>query len=182
MLEVSMRIVIASLLLMVSSVAQSADRTAKIQALMEAQGLVAGFQQQMALGRENCRKQADQMLTQLLSSLNAPQGFRDRMNDASKNFIESLQAPWSAEEVVDEWASLYGPNFTDQELDQLLAYYESPLAQKEVKVSRDIYPPFSSHFQDLYKPVIEHATANFVAQLQLIAKECRCAKKTAKKS
>jgi len=179
-----MRIVIVSLLLIVSTLvsAQPVDRVEKIRALVEAQGLLATFQQQMALGKENRRRQADQILTQMLGELNAPPSVQMQMKAAMTDFVSATEAPWSAEDVVNEWATLYGPHFTDEELDQLLAYYTSPLAQKEVMIDREVLVQFTTHFQELFKPIIQKATSDFVSHLDTIAKECRCSKKKVRKS
>src|SRR5258706_14454715 len=102
-----MRFEIACFLLAFSVSAQSADRTEKIRALMEAQGLLATFQQQMEMGKENSRRQADQMLSQMFASLNASEKVKSRMESAAGEFMHALEVPWSAQDVVDEWASLY---------------------------------------------------------------------------
>jgi len=167
---------IVVLLSFVLSPAFAGDRTEKIHALMQAQGLVETFDQMIATVRVNGRAQANQVLSQMLNELNPNETFRARFIEASDAFVEAMQPPWGAKEIVDVWSDYYGSQFSDAELDQLLVYYTSALAQKEVNVSRSALSRFTAHFQEKYKPVVQAATASYVARLKAISSECNCTK------
>ncbi|AXV84556.1 DUF2059 domain-containing protein (plasmid) [Ralstonia syzygii subsp. celebesensis] len=154
----------------------AADRTEKIQKLMQAQGLSQMFEQQIASGREFSRKQADRMMAQVLAGMNADAAYRKRFKDAMEAFIADMQPSWSAGEMVAIWSRLFGAKFTDEELDQLIAFYTSPLGQKEVAASRDALPAFNQLFQARYKPIQERATTAFLQRIQQLKTECRCDK------
>lgn len=165
-------IAIVGIMLSTSAVADS--RADKVQKLMEAQGLVKMFDQSLASGREYGRKQADQMMAQTLSGLNPDVTYRKRFQETMDTFIRDLQSPWTGKDYVETWAQVFGAKFTDAELDQLIAFYSSPLGQKEVAASRDAMPAFAQVFRERYKPIQERATTQFVERMKLIAKECRC--------
>lgn len=154
----------------------AADRTEKIQKLMQAQGLSQMFEQQIARGREFSHKQADQMVAQMMAGMNADAASRKRFQETMEAFIADMQPSWSAGEMVAIWSRLYGAKFTDAELDQLIAFYASPLGQKEVAASRDALPAFDQLFQARYKPIQERATAAFLQRIRQIKTECRCDK------
>lgn len=172
-----MRLALACVMALAAMSVNADERTDKIRSLMEAQGLVSMFDQEIQLGKENGRKQADQMIAQIMASLNVNKDYNAKLKAAANDFIVALQPPWTAQDVVDEWATIYGAHFTDAELDQLLAFYTSALAQKEVVVSREALMPFTQHFEELYKPVMERETKKLVERLQQIEEECRCKKK-----
>ena len=171
-----MRLVVLTFALLLASSAAAEDRSAKIQALMEAQGLVSMFSQQLELGREQSRKQGQQMLDQLMGSLNPPTEFRDKFQVAATEFMEALQAPWTAQEIVDVWGGIYGKHFSDSELDELIKFYVSPLGQKEVASSRTSLVEFGEHFSKQYQPTLDAATTRYIERLQQIIKECNCAR------
>jgi len=156
--------------------AMASDRTEKIRGLMEAQGLNATFDQMIQSGREQGRKQANEMLSQLMAGLNPNDEFKEQFQVAVSKFIADLQPPWGSKEIVEIWSQFYGPNFTDQELDQLLAFYTSPLAQKEVVSSRHALVEFMANFQAKYKPIQERAVAQYILNLQGIVRDCKCGK------
>ena len=164
--------IVVGVVLSTSALADS--RAEKVQKLMEAQGLVKMFDQSLASGREYGRKQADQMMTQMLSGLNPDATYRKRFHEVMDTFMSDLQPPWGAKEYVQTLGQVFGAKFTDAELDQLIAFYSSPLGQKEVVASRDAMPAFAQVFRERYKPIQERATAQFVERMKLIAKECRC--------
>ena len=164
------------LLLLISTACFSQDRNSKVRALMEVQGLLAMFQQQMDVGKQQSRDQAKQMLDQVMGGLNPPQEYKARLRRASDDFIASLEAPWTAQDIVDVWAKSYATAFTDKELDQLLAFYTSPLGKKDIAASHKAMPVLNTYLAERSKPVMERATAKYIADLQLIVKECKCRK------
>ncbi|AMP75816.1 DUF2059 domain-containing protein [Ralstonia solanacearum] len=154
----------------------AADRTEKIQKLMQAQGLSQMLEQQMASSREFSRKQADRMVTQVLAGMAPSADFRKRFQSAVEALVADLQPSWSAGEMVAIWSQQFGTKFTDEELDQLIAFYTSPLGRKEVAASREALPAFNQLIQARYKPIQERATAAFMQRIQQIKTECRCDK------
>ena len=173
-----MRFLIAMVLSAFCANAYSApSRIEKIESLMRAQGLVEMFDQQLQLGREACKKQADDMLSQMFASLKVTPEYDAKLREAAHAFVEEAGLNWTARDIVDAWAQYYAPNFTDAELDQLLAFYESPLAQKEVAVSRAAMAQLSAEFQKRSEPIVQAATQNFIDRVQQIAKDCNCNKK-----
>lgn len=169
-----MRRIVVAAILAVSTFAYAGDRSDKVQALMEAQGLVKTFDQQIQAGRERAGANANQMLEQLLAGLKPNEAYQEKFRTAVQEFVEQLQPPWSGKKVVEIWSSIYGAEFTDEELDQLLAYYTSPLAQKEVAVSRASFSKFMAQLQEQYKPIMQRATAAYIERLKAIAAECNC--------
>jgi hypothetical protein len=86
--------------------------------------------------------------------------------------VEAVEVPWTAQEIVNVWARAYGPSFTDEELDQLIAFYSSPLGQKDARVSQEGLPKVSRHFEERFQPILEAATRKYASEIQRIAKEC----------
>ncbi len=171
-----MRIILLTVLLAAAFPSVATDRGAKIQALMEAQGLLQMWEQQMAMGKEQGRQQAQQMVDQLLGSLNPTPELNVRFREAFDEFMAALDPPWSAQDVVDVWAQTYGTRFTDEEIDGLVAYYTSALGRKDVAATQAALPEFANHFMELSKPIVNAATQTFVQRLQQAAKECNCKK------
>jgi len=171
-----MRIIIFCFLIFASSTCFSAERTDKIRVLMEAQGLVQMFEQQIEAGRVEARQQSKQVLDQFMVQLKPPKEFDARFRAAFEEYLKSLEVPWIAQDIVDVWATVYGDRFTDQELDDLVAYYTSPLGKKDVMVTQAALPELINRLSVLSKPLLERATKDFIQRLQLIANECKCKK------
>lgn len=157
--------------------ASAADRATKIKTLMEAQGLLQMWAQQMETARQQDREQAQQMLSQMMASLNPSPEFDARFRSVFNDYMEALKPRWTAQDLVNVWAEKYGAKFTDQELDGLLAYYTSPLGRKDIAATQAALPLFTDHFIQLSKPIAEKATQQFVQRLQLVAKQCNCRKR-----
>jgi hypothetical protein len=171
-----MRIILLTVLMAVTLPSAATDQNAKIHTLMEAQGLLQMWEQQMATGKEQARQQAQQMVDKMLESLNPTPELNARFRTAFDEFMTALEPPWSAKDLVDVWAQKYGARFTDQEIDGLVAYYTSPLGKKDVAAAQAALPEFSKHFMELSTPILETATQTFIQRLQSAAKDCACQK------
>ncbi|MFZ2726358.1 MAG: DUF2059 domain-containing protein [Methylococcaceae bacterium] len=170
---ISVRIIIFCFLSIMSSTSFSADRNEKIQMLMEAQGLLKAFEQRMETTKLQNRQEGQQVFDQMIKEYKPNKESSIRFQAAFEEFITSLEAPWTAQDIVDVWAKTYGVHFSDEELDQLIAFYTSPLGKKETTVSLKSMPELNKHFFELSKPIIERATKNYIEKLRLIAKECK---------
>ncbi|MCU7930717.1 MAG: DUF2059 domain-containing protein [Candidatus Thiodiazotropha sp. (ex Codakia rugifera)] len=160
--------------LLFSTLAAAGEREEKIRQLMEAQGLLQTFEQQLELSRQQNQQQGRDMLNQFMAQLNPTPEFYERFENAFNSFMSKIETPWSAEEIVEVWAKYYGEHFSNAELDQLLSHYSSPLAQKEVIASRKALVSFSNHFMQEGKPIAENALSEFITEMKVIAKECKC--------
>jgi hypothetical protein len=173
--NITMRIIYAIFLsLAFIATAGAADRSAKIQSLMKAQGLLESFEKMQKSAIDGADKQAHQMVAQMLDQLNPPEDFRKQFDSAAADFLADLRTPWPAKDLVDEWSKVYGAEFSDNELDRLLAYYSSPLGQKEIAVMRAALPKFMAHIQELQQPLLQKAVNNYLQRLQSIARDCNC--------
>jgi hypothetical protein len=169
-----MKSILLLVVLLSSSFVVADEREEKIGQLMEAQGLLKTFKQQLELGRQQSQEQGREMLDQVMTQLNPSPEFYERFENAFNSFLSKIETPWSAEEIVTVWAKYYGEHFTNTELDQLLIFYTSPLAQKEVKASRQALVGFSNHFMQEGKPIAEKALSEYIVEMKSIAKECNC--------
>jgi hypothetical protein len=161
---------------MMASVCAAADRNAKVRDLLQAQGLLEILEEQLASGKEQGREQASQMLGSILKRLDPPQEFQKRFKVAADKFIAEIEPPFTADDVVEQFAKSYAPVFSDSELDQLLTYYKSPLGQKDVAATKKALPIVSAYFAERYQPIQQRAVQNYIAELERIVKECKCTK------
>jgi hypothetical protein len=171
-----MRAIAFCFLALLSSACLSADRTDKVRELMEAQGLLQMFERQMQTGKAEARQREEQMLTQFTAQLKPTKECDTLFRAAFEDSRKALEAPWTAQDIVDVWANVFGSRFTDEELDQLLAFYTSPLGKKEVMASQQALPELTTHFFALSRPLTDRATKDFFQRVQLIAKESKCQK------
>jgi len=170
------RIGIAVILSLVCATATAGNRSDKIRALMEAQGLVKTFEQQIEANREHTRKMAEEMIEKELSTVTARADIQARFKEAARDYVEAAQSPFTAQDIIEAWGKYYGAKFSDEELDQLLNFYRSPLGQKDVIASREALVPYTAEFQARYKPILEKATQEFIDRIQAIVKTCQCKK------
>lgn len=159
-----------------TSVSAEELKSALIQDLVEAQKLNEIWSEQLALGEEAGRQQAQQILDQLMSRINPNAEFRQRFSDSINKFMSAVQSPWTADELTSLFASYYGPKFSEEELRDLASFYRSELGQKEIEVARSAMVEFFGALQSKNQPIFEAAMNTYMDELRLIVKECNCAK------
>lgn len=163
----------------VSSAASTAStsRDEKVRALMQAQGMLQMLEQQLEAGKEESRKQVQQVSDQMMQRINPPAEFQARFRKAFEDYALAMNAPWGAREIVDVWAKAYGSRFTDKELDGLLAYYKSPLGQKDVKAAQEAMPEMNNHFSQKISPILNRETSVYMDKLEELVEACKCPRK-----
>lgn len=172
-----MRNIFALFILVVFTSSVSADdRADKIKSLMEAQGLIELFEQQLEMGKAQGEQAGQQMMSQIISQLKPNEVFREEFQHAFTTFMSKLESPWGAEEIVSVWSQYYGSQFSNTELDELLKFYNSKIGQKEVKASKSAMQDFTNHFQKLGEPIMQTAVQEYIAELKQLSEKCNCAK------
>lgn len=158
-----------------STFADSKDE--KVRKLFEVQGVTETVRLQLEEGRARVRQESQQMLDQMLNQMTPSEKFRQRMNLAADKFITTLQPNRTAEEIVEALTQYYAPNFTEPEIDRLIEFYSSGFAKKDTEVSRSVWHQIDGHFKESNDKLRTVAVNEFVRDLQVIALECKCAKR-----
>ncbi|MFV1984081.1 MAG: DUF2059 domain-containing protein [Thiohalomonadales bacterium] len=171
-----MRKIIFYLLFFISMSSFANERTEKIATLMKTQGLLEMWQQQLDMGKIAGEKQAKEMIDQILIQINPDKKLKESFEIAFTKFISKIQGNWIAQEIVEVWAKFYGAKFSDSELDKLISFYTSEIGQKDIQASKLALVEFSKYFQDKSKPIMDNALKEYVSELKIAVKECKCPK------
>jgi hypothetical protein len=146
---------------------------------METLGLIETWSKQIESGKVQSEKMGQQALDQLLAQINPNDAFKKRFTESYQNYLGKVSSPWTAKEIVAVWSEYYSPNFTEAELDKLIEFYTSDLGKKDVEVSNQTTVKFTEHFQNAMNPIHIKAVKEYVAEMKIIATECKCPRKQA---
>jgi len=114
------------------------------------------------------------MMDQMLTELNPTQEFQDRMNRAADKFIKTMQGERTAKEILDVVVEYYAPRFTEAELDQLIAFYQSDVAKKDAEITRAAMDNVAARFKGADEKKQHEAVSEFMQDMRVIAADCRC--------
>jgi hypothetical protein len=64
------------------------------------------------------------------------QKVNSKIEAAYIHYIERCSSLWTADELVEIWSGRYGKNLTDDDLTQILAYYQSAIGKKDVAATQ----------------------------------------------
>lgn len=151
-------------------------RDSKIYQLLEAQGVQQTFDEQMRLRDDHSKKSVQIMVDETVKRLKPNGEFKKKFHEAATRLYADLQPPWSPNEVMTIWASIYGNKFSDDEIDQLLAFYTSPVAQKETIAGRASLVEFAQYLQVQYEPYERRAIQKYAEEMKSLGQACRCKK------
>lgn len=167
---------ICFLTIIFSTSAWADEKSDKIKTLMETQGLLSAFEQQLEMGKVQNKKMGEQVIEQIMTQLNPNPEFKARFTSAFQGFIKKVSNQYTADQIVEVWAKYYGKEFSNEELDQLIEFYTSKIGKKEIEASKIALVNFTNHFQKLNEPFLKNVMQEYITELKLVAKECNCAK------
>jgi hypothetical protein len=146
------------------------SKTAKIAELVQLQGLGKMMEQTKAAGREaaiqTARSLTDKMFSQ---SPNTPPEKRAAIEAASQQFLSEVENSFDQDDAVQAWGRFYSEGLTDKELDAIVAYYRSPVGQKDVRASQAAQPQFQKYMAEKRAAALNGAVATYTAALREIA-------------
>ncbi|MDR3055491.1 MAG: DUF2059 domain-containing protein [Zoogloeaceae bacterium] len=124
--------------------ADESARQAKISEIVEAQGLLQTFQQQI----DQAKLQAGDIGEDLYRTLLRESGMSDeqenpKLKQVLTQYLERCSKIFTAEELTEIWSRFYGSDLSEAELDEILAFYKSPIGKKDVAASQAALVSFS---------------------------------------
>jgi hypothetical protein len=146
------------------------SKTSKITELVQLQGLTRMMEQTKAASREAAtqmvRSMTDKMFVQFP---NIPPETRAAIEAASKQFLSEVDNGFDQNDAVRAWGRFYSQGLTEKELDAIVAYYRSPIGQKDVRASQAALPQFQKYMAEKRTAAMNSAVANYTAALREIA-------------
>lgn len=127
--------------------ADAESKRAKLLRLMELQGLNAKIEAQLARAKSQILELGQQQVAKLQASFPEQpaeywSAYPIRMAKMAADFDESI----SPEEAAALWVEAYGKNLSEPEVDQILAYWESPIGQKDLAATNAATPEWQAAF------------------------------------
>jgi hypothetical protein len=171
-----MKFLIGILLLLASTIVQADRVEDKVRKLFEVQGIAATYQSLIDEARSQAKEQMKQISDQMLSQLNASQEVQARMTRAGNKFMTALLTDRTAEQIIEVLIKYYAPNFSEQEVDKLIAFYGSDIGKKELAASKSASEKLMTYYKAENLRILTSATNEYIHDLQLIAQQCKCAK------
>ena len=157
-----------------SSFALAAPHDEKIKELMGAKGIFKTWEELLVADMQRNGVIAQSTMDQKLNGLDLNGTLKERAVNVKAKFLSSLSTAWSADEIFNLWARYYGSTFSNEEIDQLIAFYKSPLGIKEVQAHNDAYLHIQEYCRILIMPKVEAALEQYGKDLDSIVSECKC--------
>ncbi len=145
------------------------SRAAKVAELLQLTGFAQMMAQSRAAGQAAAQKTVQSMAEQALAKFpTIPPEKRARIADAAKQFLRDVDSGFDQDDAVRAWGRFYSENLTETELDAILAYYRSPVGQKDVSAARAALPQFQHYMLEKRTAVMNTAVTNYTAALRSI--------------
>jgi hypothetical protein len=158
--------------------AQADTRAQQITALMDAEGVSQAFDAARDMVRQQARSDADKGMATLLTRIDASPEVLAQLRKVYNEFIDEVTAgAMHRDEIAAVWGEAYGANFSDAELKELLAFYQSPLGQKTVNAARSAMPKVMEKMQADLQPHLQPAIQHYTEQVRKVLAECNCERK-----
>lgn len=158
-----------SILLFATSSALAQDeRNGLVQRVAAAQGLEEMFAQQIAAQRDSMKAYASKLFEQAIAEAGGQANAKHKA--AFERFITKVSTVFSPKEITEAWVSAYGKDLSDQELQEVLKYYQSPIGQKDVAASKAAMVTYSTWINQESQTRVTPLLKSFVQELQAAQK------------
>jgi hypothetical protein len=149
--------------------ADDASRAVKIAELMRLTGLAQMLAESKVTGQAAARKMVQSMSEQMFAKFpTIPPEQRTRLEGAERQFQRDVENGFDQDDAVRTWGRLYSQSLTDADLDAILAFYRSPVGQKDVTATGAALPQFQHYIIEKNAAVMDAAVANYTAALRSI--------------
>jgi hypothetical protein len=153
--------------------ADGSTKTAKLAELFKLTGLYESLEQQ----RQECKQQAEATRPQLMQQFRKTfpendERFWQGFDVAFARFEKSSNPGWTTQEAVDYYATLFGAHLTEGELDQILAFYRSPVGKKDIEAAQAAAPEWRAFLREKNKQVFQKNYQILLKDLATIVQEC----------
>ncbi len=137
-------IFVIALLCSVHALADEASRKLKLEQLVQVTGVQKMFQQQIDQAKLDAPEIGKKMLTQIFKDVGAkvsqiPAPVENIMN----KYVERMSSIFTAKEHAEIWINSYGKNLSETDLDTILAFYQSPIGQREIDATQTALTEYS---------------------------------------
>jgi hypothetical protein len=145
------------------------SKNAKLAELFKLTGLDRILEQR----REGCRKQAEAVRAQVMEQMKGT--FPDdapawkKIDAAYKRFIDASVPAWTTEEAVQRYAELYGAGVTEDDLDQIMAFYRSPVGMRAIAASQAAVPKWNEFLAEKDQAVFQKNFERFLRDVKAIS-------------
>lgn len=161
-----------------SSVALADARADNLKELVDVVGVGEAFDAARDMVRQQARSDADKGMASLLTRLDASPEVVEQLRQAYGEFIDEVTAgAMNRDQMAAIWIESYGANFTDDELKQLLGFYQSPLGKKAVAAARIAMPKVMQKMQAELQPRLQPAVQRYTVKVQKVIADCHCERK-----
>lgn len=142
-------------------------KAAKIAELVQLQGLARMMEQSKAAGREAATQMVRSMTNQIFAQFpKIPPERRTAIEAASQQFLSETEDSFDQDDAVRAWGRYYSDGLTERELDAIIAYYRSPVGQKDVHASESALPQFQQYMVEKRTAALNSAVARYSAALR----------------
>ena len=156
-----------ALVLSVHANADESARQAKIAKVLEAQGVLQMFQQQIESSKSQASDIGENIYRQILIENGIKKGQENpKIEQVLTQYTERCSTLFTAEELTGIWSRFYGNDLSEKELDKILAYYKSPVGKKDVAASQAALSGFMQVLSAERQTRINASIRQFISDLK----------------
>ncbi len=151
-------------------------REDSVEAIMEAQGLFPMLQQHVDQGVAEGKKIAGRMMVDLAGKVSPSAEYKMKFDEAYNHFVVRLRESVSRKDILADWTTAYGSQFSLEELQKIADFYTSDLGKKHLQANQASLEKFGASMEARIKPLYQKATEDFISEIKKVADECECPK------
>lgn len=158
------------LLLLFPAFAAADSKTEKLERLAELMGLVGQWESQITSIKIMHEAKAEKLAKDLLSQLSADIAYQKKFEQAALRLSEKVNQLVKLETLLGNWTQNFGAEVSEEEVDQLLSFYNSIIGQKGIIATHTAAAKLNEYYvQEEQKLMTEYTN-----DVMKLVEECNC--------
>lgn len=163
------RAVLVSSWLLSAASAPAATREETIAELIKVSGIAEMLDQARDATRQSAARALQDVFRKAIADGDPPTAEQQaQLNAAAARLIEAAVSSTSTGEAVAAWGRFYAADLTDEDLTRILAFYSSPLGQKDIAATKAGLPLWQQYLEARQSEALRIAGEQFTAEVRRI--------------
>lgn len=149
-----------------SQVFAAAPSEEQLWRLTQVLGIPQELEAQKAVVAKQTKKNAEQSSRIMATSIpNMSEELKKYIQEETESFLTKVNDAYDTEGMARAYAKLLGAKLSAEEVDKILAFYETPVGKKFTTISVEITGPWTEQFMTEYNQKVAAYTQEFIGNL-----------------
>jgi hypothetical protein len=146
--------------------ADEASKNAKLHELASLRGLKQILNIQNNISVINMKLDMKKVVENLLSGTKITEENKKTIIEIAQRYINNATKPIDYDDAERSWCIYYGENITEEELDEIISFYKSPIGTKDIQAELKLQSDWTNELSEKRLKIMNKAMSSYIIDLK----------------